>query len=446
MKRKTKRFFGFIAFLMISSLIIAGCSNGDTSTGSDSSKGNGGSGEKVNITMSAWGNPAELKVYQRALDSYMKKNPNVSIKLVPIPSDAYEQKLMTQLQGGSGPDVFYVGDATMAKLATNGSVAELSEFMNTEESFAKPDEYAEGLWGAAKQGDKIYGVTVDSNPLVMYYNKTVLEEAGVKSPQEYYDENKWNWEAFDEVTKQLKDAGKEGFIAERWLMDTWIWSNGGLAYDDEGNYVLDKNAKAKEALQYLDELKNKDQILYAGSLPKGQGLDAMFMSNKVGFVAAGNWLVPMFSQNPSLKFDFVPFPTNTGNKREPVQVPTAYMSVSAKSDVAEEAMKFATYYVSKEGQEVRLKGSGNAVPSIKGIDDVVVEGSPVEHIQYLIDGRDTGFANGSPRMFKGQIPGLNIEWEEQFDLMFLGKQDVDKTIQKITEITKQKTEEYKANQ
>ncbi|MNH82919.1 putative ABC transporter substrate-binding protein YesO [compost metagenome] len=442
MKIKSKVILKIVPTVLACILVLSGCSGNNTTTSSES--GSGASGKSVNLTMSAWGNPAELKVYQKGIDAYTKEHPNVKIKLIPVPSDGYEQKLLTQLQGGNASDVFYVGDSTIVKLAQNGSVAELGEFMKSDKSYAKPDEYAEGLWGAAKQGDKIYGISVDCNPVVMYYNKKMLKELGIKTPQEYFDEGKWNWAAFNEVTQKLKDAGKKGFIAEQWLMDTWIWSNGGLLFDESGNYVLDKNQKAKEAIQFVSDLMKKGQITYAGSLPKGQGLDAMFMSNQVGLVAAGRWLTPMFLQNKGLEFDYISWPTNTGNKMEPVQVPVAYLAVNKKSKEIDEALKFATFYVSKEGQKERLTGNGSAVPSVNGIDDIVTNDKSVEHSQYLVDGRKTGFANGSPKMFKGQVPGLNKDIEDQLDLLFLDKQDVDTTIKEISDITKKKIEEFKS--
>ncbi|MBT2730428.1 sugar ABC transporter substrate-binding protein [Bacillus sp. ISL-75] len=442
MKIKSKVMFKIVPAVLAGMLALSGCSGNSTKTSSES--GGSASGKTVNLTMSVWGNPDELKVYQKGIDAYTKEHPNVKIKMIPVPSEGYEQKLLTQLQGGNASDVFYVGDTTMAKLAKKGALAELGKFMKSDESYAKPDEYAVGLWGAAKQGDKIYGISVDCNPVVMYYNKKMFKDLGIKSPQEYFDEGKWNWNAFNEVTKKLKDAGKKGFIAEQWLMDTWIWSNGGLSFDESGNYVMDQNQKAKDAIQFVNDLMKKRQITYAGSLPKGQGIDAMFLSNQVGIVAAGRWLTPMFSQNKSLKFDYISWPTNTGNKMEPVQIPVAYIAVNKKSKEVDEAMKFATFYVSKEGQKERLTGNGSAVPSVSGIDDIVTSDKTVEHSQYLIDGRETGFASGSPKLFKGQVPGLNKEIEDQYDLLFLKKQDVDTTIKKISEKSKKMIEEFKA--
>ncbi|MBS4222999.1 ABC transporter substrate-binding protein [Lederbergia citrea] len=434
---KKKWMFAKLApMLLILLLVISGCGTSGSNSGS-------GSGEKkVKLTMSAWGNPTELKVYQRALDQYEKENPNVEIKLIPVPGDNYEQKLMTQLSGGQATDVFYVGDTYMSKLIDTGKLAELNQFLEGSESYVKADEFPDGIWGASKKDDKIYGITVDSNPFLMYYNKKVLKEAGVeKTPQEYFDEGKWNWDTFAEVTGKLHAAGKKGFVAEKAGVHTlsWVWTNGGQLFDDEGNFILDKNEKAQEAFKYVNEMVEKGNFTYAGSLPKGQGGDAMFMSNQVGFVAAGRWLTPMFSENKSLEFDYIPWPTNTGNKMEPAAIATAFMSVSKDSKNLEEAMKFLSFYTSKEGQKTRLADNGNAIPSINGIDEIVTEAEVPEHSSYLVDTRDIGIVDDKLM----SVPGLEKEIADIMDLMYLGKQDATKTMDKVTKKANEMIDEYK---
>ncbi|MGV2686840.1 extracellular solute-binding protein, partial [Clostridium perfringens] len=126
-------------------------------------------------------------------------------------------------------------------------------------------------------------------------------------------------------------------------------------------------------------------ITFSGTLPKGQGGDAMFMSNQVGFVAAGRWYLPLFKKNQGLEYDVVTWPTNTGNKIEPAGIPTAYMVMNKASKNKEAAYTFFSEYVSKEGQRFRLQGGGNAVPAVQGTDEVVLEGNLPEHAQLFLD-------------------------------------------------------------
>jgi len=415
-------------------LVVSAC-------GSDNNDSSSSSGGKTKLTMSAWGNPEEIKGYQRALDAYEEENPDVTIELIPIPSDNYEQKVLTQLSGGDSTDVFYVGSEWISKLIETGKVEDLSDFLEGSDSYVHPDEFADGLWGASRTDDEIFGVPVDNNPYLMYYNKNVLEDAGIeKGPQEHYEEGTWNWDTFAEMTADIVAAGKKGYIVESGGDHTfsWIWSNGGELYDDDGNIIIKENEQAQETFEYLESLVEGENVTYAGTLPEGQGAEAMFMSNQVGFVSAGRWFTPMFSENESLDFDYIPWPTNTGEEMEPAAIATAYMSVASDSEHVEEAMKFMSYYTGVDGQEARLRDNGNAVPSVDGIDDIITEDSIPEHAEYLIDAREIGIVEEHQKA----IPGLDKEIVDIMDLLYLGKENVETTIDAIHDKASEMIEEY----
>ncbi len=422
--------------------IMVGCNNDDTSTESDS-QGSNATGDVVELTMQAWGNPEELKVYQKAIDGFMDENPNIKVKLVSVAGDQYEQKLMTSLQGSKGPDVFYAHEPTMPELIDAGVVQPLDDFLKTEESYTSLDNFADGLFGSVRKDGLTYAIPPDANPLVLYYNKTVFEEAGAKTPQEYYDEGNWNWDAFLEVTNQIKEAGKTGLVLENWWAHwySWIWSNDGLLFDENGELVLDENEQAKEAIHFLSDLVQNGNAVYAGSLPQGQGVDAMFMSNQVGMVAGGRWFTPQFDSNEALDYDYIYFPSNTENQQEPVGIPVAYMAVNSKNDHVEEAMKFLSYYVGEKGQSVRTGEGGSALPSIDTIEISDFESFTDKNIQYLFDARDNGFTHGSALTKDALYPGLNSDMVDEFDLMFLGKQDPDTTINNVVKLIEEKIAE-----
>lgn len=456
-----RRFIILLSLAVGLMLLVAACSgsgdgNSDTASsnapsssesddnGSNNAENTAASGEVVELTMAAWGNPAEIEVYQRGLDAYEEMNPNVKIQLNPVPGDNYEEKLLTELSGGKSHDVFYVGAETMPKLVETGRIEDLTDFLETDDSFVKQDEFADGLWGAARQDGRVYGVSVDNNPMLLYYNKKVLEEAGIdRSPQELYEAGEWNWDSFEELTGQIRDSGQRGLVIDSNTnhIFSWVWSNGGELYDDDGNYILEENEAAQETFRYLARLAENENVVYSGSLPQGQGADAMFMSNQVGFVAAGRWMTPMFSENETLDFDYIPWPTNTGNEMEPASIAIAYMSVASDSEHVEEAMKFMSFYTSAEGQKIRLEDDGNAVPSVSGVDELITEDAVPEHASYLIDAREIGRVEDQQVM----IPGLESEVSDIIELMLLGQQDADTTIAELSAKAKEMIEEHRNN-
>ena len=338
--------------------------------------------------------------------------------------------------------MFYVGAEYIAQLINTGTIAGLGDFMESDESYAAPDDFADGLWGSARKDGEIYGIPVDNNPMLIYYNKNVLEESGIdpNEPQKLYEQGEWNWENFQKLNEQLTANDKYGFVVDNSVNNffSWVWTNDGRMYDDDSNILIDD--KAQEAFHYLYDNVQAGNFTYGGSLPEGQGADAMFMSNQTGFVGAGRWLTPMFSENDSLAFDYIPWPTNNGEQISPAAIATAYISTTAENEHLEEAMKFITFYTSTEGQEARLSGNGNAVPSIQGVDHIIEEAEIPEHSSYLVDAREIGIVEAH----QSQVPGLDQEVADILDLMFIGDLSADEAITDLLETIQPLIDDYRS--
>ncbi|WP_211748941.1 sugar ABC transporter substrate-binding protein [Paenibacillus sp. Marseille-Q4541] len=435
MKKKQVARATIVLVLLFTTLLSACASGGDESSGGDS-------GGKVKIKWATWGNPGELSRFQEMTKEFNKTHPDIEAEFIPIPGE-YDQKILTQLTGGTAPDVFYAGDGLVVKLIENNSIENLTPLMDAETSLIKEEDYFPGLWGAAKRDDQIYGVAVDCNPMVLWYNKKVLQEAGItEMPADLQANGQWTWDKFQEMTTKIKDSKKYGYVLDNsWnSYHSWVTSNGGTVYDESGKFVGATDAKSKEAFQFLyDNVKSKN-ITFSGTLPKGQGGDAMFMSNQVGFVGAGRWYLPLFKKNASLEYDVVTWPTNTGNKIEPAGIPTAYLVLNKTSKNKEAAYQFFSEFVSKEGQQFRLQGGGNAVPSVQGVDDVVLEGNLPEHAQLFLDARDIGYAL-TPH--EAGIPGLTQDIASKFEALWLRNEPLEASLTGIQDMANKKIEEYK---
>lgn len=421
-----KRMLALTAIALTLVLAFAGC--GGTAASKAPSGSTAGeskapaAGEPIKITMSSWANSGEIAVLQSAIDLFNESQTEIVVEFKSSPGEGYEQQLITSLAGGTATDVFYAGDSTISKLIDNGTVADLTDFMATEESYVKVEDFADGLWGAARKDGKIYGITVDCNPIILYYSPKTFAELGIEDPNTSLENGNWNMETFDAVLQKFVDNGKKGFVLAKEPVYTYglIFANGGKVWQD-GVYKFDE--KALETMQWIQDNIKTGKIVYASALPKGQGAEASFMSGQVGFVEAGRWYTPMFNE-ANIDFDYVPFPNSIGEKYSPNFVATAYMAVNAKSPNLEAAKKFATFYCSIEGQSVRLGGIGNAIPSINGADNVVIESGVPAHVDHLFGVRDTGWANGGETVKDAQFPGLMDQLVAQLEEMYLNSKPV----------------------
>ncbi len=165
------------------------------------------------------------------------------------------------------------------------------------------------------------------------------------------------------------------------------------AIDNEANKaVFNEDPKSLETLEWIfDGMASDENITYGGSLPKGQGIDALFYAQQLASCQMGRWILPNLKK---LKFsyDIAPYPSEDGKTIMPVNIPVASMAVNAKAKDADAALWWTTRYVSVEGQKARLAGGGNAVPSIPGAEEVVTEGNLPEHAAYWNEVAKVGYA------------------------------------------------------
>jgi multiple sugar transport system substrate-binding protein len=147
----------------------------------------------------------------------------------------------------------------------------------------------------------------------------------------------------------------------------------------------------------------------------------MFVSGLAGFRSAGRWFLPQLKESlDPAAYDVVSWPTTTGNPAESSGIATSFLGINAKTKHPEAAFTFLTEFVSTDGQVFRLKDGGNAVPSIKGADEVVAEGDlPANHAAF-ITGRDTGFVQPAR---EARVPGLPQDILKGLDPIWLGEGD-----------------------
>lgn len=392
--------------------------------------------EKASLVWSTWGTPEELKRVEEFDTEFMKRHPNIEMKLVPIPSySEYHPKILTQLGAGQGPDVFYVGDDNIGKFAESGALLDLTDLLKGPDSQTKPDDFFPGLWGAAISKDgRYFGVTNDCNPQVLWINKKALAEAGVTDdPVALRDAGKWTWDAWGAMLDKLVAAGKTGAVLENWFADTYtlIKANGGEVYKD-GKFVASDDPKSVAALKFIFDGAKKKAIVNSDFLPEGQGQDALFIAGLTGFASGGRWFLPTVKDAMgAADYDIVTWPTTTGQPVEPTGVATSFMVVNKNSKHQAEAFQFLTEFASKDGQLFRLQGGGNAVPSIKGADEVVLEGNLPAHAKSFLDARDTGFVEPAEET---RIAGLPQDVIKALEPLWMGQGDPDQIIKSLGEM------------
>ncbi|WP_338781203.1 ABC transporter substrate-binding protein [Metabacillus sp. FJAT-52054] len=382
---------------------LTGCSGDKEKTASN--------GEKTEITLAGWGSsPEETKLLDEILKDFESSHPNIKVKRETI-ADQYMDVIKTRLIGGEGPDVFYLDAFEAPGLISTGTVQPLDEYIK--EDFDLKD-FEEPLIKAFQNEGKTYGVPKGYSTLAMFYNKKMLEEAGVEVPK--------TWEEFQAASKKLSNGkGVYGFGASPELARLYhiAQAKGGkVATDNKATFA---DQKVVDSLQPIVDMHNVEK---SAAEPKETGATwtgEMFGQGKAAFVFEGNWAIPYLKATfPDLEYGTAELPEINGKKG--TMAYTVSYVMNAASEKKEASWELISYLTGKEGME-KWTSKGFELPSRKsvaeksGFAEDEIRGPLVAGAPYA-----TVWADDT------NLPIIFNNFNNQFISSFLGEQPLDKAL------------------
>lgn len=148
--------------------------------------GGPGSADTGNVTYWLW-DSNQQPAYQKCADAFHEENPDVQVKIVQRGWDDYWNTLTSAFVSGTAPDVFTNHVSKYPDFVAQDQLLALDE----EVADVDFDQYAEGLadlWVA--QDGKRYGLPKDWDTIAIFYNKNMVEDAGLT--QADMDNLTWN--------------------------------------------------------------------------------------------------------------------------------------------------------------------------------------------------------------------------------------------------------------
>lgn len=405
---------------LIGAFLLSGCQSG-----SNNSKTADG---KTSVRFMVGGSAAELEQYKKAVDAFNAQSDTVEVKFVGVPGDNYNEKIMTQLKSKEAPDCFYSEEASYGELNKSDMLLDITKYLDEGDSALKRSDVPENLLENYTFDNKVTGVPVDCNPMVIYYNADLFKELDIETPQEYASEGTWNFEALQQVSEQLRDASKVGFVYENWWgpLYSFMFSADEPIYSDDMKTSDFGSERAKAGLTYLDANIKSKAFTFAGSLTSGESPDTLFVSGQAGMLYAGRWYVADFT-DLSFEYDVVPFPYYEEPSQAICAMPATPMVINKKSENPDAVWEFVSFYCGEEGQKLRMEGQGNAVPTVDGLDEIVLTGTP-KNAQSFLDAIDIALVYPKAEALH---PGMTDSITGEVEKLLVGEQDVDQTLANI---------------
>lgn len=381
-----------------------------------------------------WGDVQEIEIITNLVKQF-EKDTKIKVSAERAPSGPpYMEKILTQFAGGNPPDVLFVEVNNFKAFAEKNVLEDLTPYLEKETAFKKKDFYPQ-IIDRFTIGNSLYVLPRDIAPIcVVYYNKKLFDEAGVKYPTD-----DWTWADLVKKGQKLVKKDEKGIYTQFGFVDDWpiwesfVYSNGGSLVDNvkkPKKCTLNKK-EAIEAIQFRADLIHKYKIAPSPSQMTamgGMGTSDMFVSGKVAMFYSGIWKTPLFRQIKDFQWDVVMFPKGPKGIRAFSTGGSGYAIVKS-SKKKEAAWKLVTYLAGKTGQ-IELAKTGLAQPAMISIAEskYFIDDRPPKHKDIVLKG--VKYVVFAPLM---------SEWEEinvsviapAFDKIWSGKEKAEKVLKEI---------------
>jgi multiple sugar transport system substrate-binding protein len=242
---------------------------------------------------------------KKIVDDFNKATPNVKVTMNVYQWADFFQKVPAAVASGNGPDV---GAMHVDDIPTNAArniivpIDDVAKALNLTEA-----DFSPVVWQGGVYKDKRYGIPLDAHSLGMYYNKAVLQKAGLdpeKPPQ--------TGEDYLAALEQIK--GKAN-VQGHWMtpfpftgtfqFESLLWQFGGELFDEGITKATFDSDAGVQALTWLRNLVTK------GYSPANVGQDADYIALKNGrnaFNWNGIWQINDLAGISGLEWGAAPLP------------------------------------------------------------------------------------------------------------------------------------------
>jgi|ASRK01.1.fsa_nt_gi multiple sugar transport system substrate-binding protein len=391
MKNK-RNMLSLLLVLVLTVALFAGCGQEDEqgSTGTDSttttetdttaddattedttSEDSSATSDQTTIKWAVW-DIASTTYYQPLIDVYEATNPDVKIEMVDLGSQDYMTVLGTQLSGSDTDlDVVTIKDIPGYVNLVAKNVLEPVDTSGLDLS---------GYGGMTEQieiNDTLYALPFRSDFWLVFYNKTVFDEAGVDYPT-----NDMTFEEYDALAREVSDdtLGSEVYGSHYHVWRSAVQLFGIL---DGEHSIVDGNYDFLKPYYDMVVAQQEDMIAqdYATLKTSNLHYSGAFAQGNIGMMNMGSWFIPTLiekiqtgeyseiSEGGNGNWGLVKYPHAEGVEPGSTLATITSLSVASASSNKEIATDFMNFVCGPEGAEV-VAATGT-FPAIKT--DAVVD-------------------------------------------------------------------------
>ncbi|MDR0656700.1 MAG: sugar ABC transporter substrate-binding protein [Treponema sp.] len=176
-----KRTFLFLAIfhIVFSAVIYAGGSG-------EGKVDSGGGAKRIKIVYGDWALAEDVlqPIYQKCIDSFTSKNPDIDIETFSMPYANYLDQLLIAGAVGNAPDAIRAKNEWVPQFSATGALRDTRKFIDK----TIIDDYYPGALDSLTVNSDLVGLPWLNSFYILYYNKTLLAKAGITTLPRTLDE------------------------------------------------------------------------------------------------------------------------------------------------------------------------------------------------------------------------------------------------------------------
>ncbi len=326
--------------------------------------------------MVSWADYRELSLEQEVVDSFTVRHPEIPVCVESLSgSGIYREKVLTSIAAGTPPGVFLLDGIDIPAFVNRGVLLDLAPFaaragLNTAAFHA-------GVLELFRRDDGLFAFPKGFTPMVMYYNRTMFEDAGIEPPR-----GEWSWAEFraiaDSLTRDTDGDGRTdiwgfGWPREFFYLQSWIWTGGGdlLSPDAARASGYLDSPETRSAVRFYLDLAVRDSVtprvdMFRSST--GVPMMRLFLSDRVGMFQSGHWSMQQLLEHERagrIRFGVAPLPTRHGVSPVSVLYASGW-AVPRNAPHRRWSVQLAAFLASETAQRIRAR-AGLELPSMPAV-------------------------------------------------------------------------------
>ncbi len=308
-RRLTRQEFLLLGAGAGTGLLLTGCGGGPQNNPAVQGGGAGGGGKTYDgpkVDLAFWNGftGGDGPFMRQLVEEFSTQHDNINVKMNTVEWENYYQQVPAAVRSGQGPDVAIMHSDQLGTNAVRGVILPLDDVASA--LGLKEGDFAPLVWQAGIYNNQRYGIPLDMHPLGLYYNKSLMEQAGLdpNSPPQTREE-------YEAALEEFKKSGIQGSWVSpfpftgvlQW--ESLLWQFGGDLYNEDVTQATFNSEAGVEALTWMvDHVRE-------GYSPQNVAQDAEFVAFQNGKNALhwnGIWHINTFKEIEDLDWGVAPVP------------------------------------------------------------------------------------------------------------------------------------------